>query len=134
MNRILTAKKQSGPPQGLLRQHGQSRSGWKRALVGMSAGLLLAGGAIASSTTSEPDTTLMSVSGTIMKIDPSMLRMSVHDDRGQHRHFAVANVDAMARLHTGDHVCVEIDQGGIVLNIQQTTPAPQRPTLSYASG
>jgi hypothetical protein len=60
--------------------------------------------------------------------------MSVHDDRGQHRHFAVANVDAMARLHKGDHVCVEIDQGGIVLNIQQTTPAPQRPILSYASG
>jgi len=134
MNRAPTTQKRASSLQGSFRQRGQSRARWKRAFAGMLAGLLLAGGAIASSTTSEPDMTLMSVSGTIMQIDPSMLRMSVHDDTGQHRHFAVANVDAMARLHTGDHVCVEVDQGGIVLNIQQTTPAPQRPTLSYASG
>ena len=102
--------------------------------MGVLTGLLLAGGAVASSTKSEPDTTLISVSGTIMRIDPSALRMSVHDDAGQSRHFAVANVDAMTRVHKGDHVCVEIDPAGIVLNIQHTTPAPQRPTLSYASG
>jgi hypothetical protein len=108
-------------------------------LVGMLAGLLLAGGLAASSVTSEPvesvpAPSLMSVSGTILRIDQPALRMSVHDDTGRHRHFAVANVDAMARVRAGDHVCVEVDQGGIVLNIQQTTPAPQRPTLSYAGG
>ncbi len=134
MNRTPTTKKPMSSLQGPFRQREQSRLRWKRALVGILVGLLLAGGAIASSTKSEPETTLMSVSGTIMRIDPSTLRMSVHDDTGENRHFAVANVDAMMRVHNGDHVCVEIDRSGIVLNIEQTTPAPQRPTLSYASG
>ncbi len=134
MNPTPTTKKRTNSLQGLLHQRGKSRSRWERALVGILVGLLLAGGAIASSTKSEPDTTFISVSGTIMRIDPSALRMSVHDDTGQNRHFAVANVDAMMRVRSGDHVCVEVDQSGIVLNIQQTTPAPQRPTLAYASG
>ncbi|MGH7260725.1 MAG: hypothetical protein ACREI9_08605 [Nitrospiraceae bacterium] len=134
MNRTLAIEKRTSSLQGLLRQHGQHRSCWEHVFVGVLTGLLLAGGAVASSTKSEPDTTLISVSGTIMRIDPPALRMSVHDDTGRSQHFAVANVDAMTRVRKGDHVCVEIDPAGIVLNIQHTTPAPQRPTLSYASG
>ena len=121
-------------PQGLRNHSGLRRSGLEHTLVGVLAGLLLAGGMATSSIKSEPDTSLMSVSGTIMRIDQWALRMSVHDDTGRHRHFAVANVDAMAHVRTGDHVCIEVDQGGIVLNIEQTAPVPQRPALSYASG
>jgi hypothetical protein len=134
MSRILTLKKRMIQPQEPSRRHGLHRSGLEHAVVGVLAGLLVAGGVAASSVTWEPDTSLVSVSGTIMKVESSTMRMSLHDDTGRQRHFAVANVDAMAYVRAGDYVCVEVDQGGIVLNIQRTTPAPQRPTLSYASG
>ena len=91
-------------------------------------------GAIASSGQAPLTTMRGSINGTIAKIDAPALSLHIQSDTGQPMRLAVANVDAMTRVSTGDHVCVEVDQGGIVLNIQQTTPAPQRPTLSYASG
>jgi hypothetical protein len=134
MSPTLTLKKRTIQPQGPRHHYGFRRSSMEHTVVSVLAGFLLAGGVATSAIKSEPDTPLMSVSGTIMRIDQAALRMSVHDDTGRQRHFAVANVDAMAYVRAGDHVCVEVDQGGIVLNIQRTTPVPQRPTLSYASG
>lgn len=104
------------------------------ALAGALAGLLLVAGAIASSGQAPLTTMRSSINGTIAKIDAPALSLHMQSDTGQPLRLAVANVDAMRAVGAGDHVRVDIDENGIALNIQQTTPAPQRPTLSYASG
>jgi len=102
------------------------------ALAGTLAGLLVVASAFALSGQAPPTTIRGSINGTITKIDAPALRLRMHTDTGPSVHLAVANVDAMRAVRAGDYVRVDVDESGIVLNINKTTVTP-RPT-SFSRG
>jgi hypothetical protein len=102
------------------------------ALAGALAGLMLMASAFASSGQAPPTTIRGSINGTIAKIDAPALSLHMQSDTGQLMRLAVANVDAMRAVRTGDHVRIDVDENGIALNINRTTVTP-RPT-SYSRG
>jgi len=100
------------------------------ALAGVLAGLLVAGMA-------SPDQALLAMAhspihGTITSIDAPMLQLHMRTDDGRRVDLAVANVDAMRAVRPGNHVRVDVDEHGIVLNITHTF-SPPRP-MSYSRG
>ena len=61
-----------------------------------------------------------SIDGIIAAIDAPSLRLHVLTDNGSQLHLTVANVDAMRAVNAGDHVRLDVDGHGVVVNIQRT--------------
>lgn len=72
------------------------------------------------------------VHGTLTRVDAPRLYLSLVADDGHRMDLLTANVDAMRALRAGDHVRVELDDQGIVLNINKTVSAPH--PISYSRG
>ncbi len=103
------------------------------ALAGTLAGLLVVAGAMAAATGQvQIPTTQGSISGTITRVDASTLRLHMRTDDDRTVDLMVANVDAMRAVRRGDHVRADVDDHGIVLNIN-TTLSPPRP-ISFSRG
>ena len=90
------------------------------ALAGLLAGLLLVASALASSDRVPATVTTSSIDGIIAAIDAPALRLHVRTDNGRQLHLTVANVDAMRAVNAGDHVRLDVDGHGVVVNIQRT--------------
>ena len=102
------------------------------ALAGALAGLVVVAGILASSGPVSLPTSLAAVHGTITKIDAPALRLQMQSDTGLQMQLAVVNVDALRTVRRGEHVRVDIDDHGAVLNIRATPLMPY--PVSYSRG
>ena len=102
------------------------------ALAGVLAGLLLVASALASSDRAPVAMPTSSIDGIIATIDAPALRLRLRTDAGRQLHFTVANVDAMRAVSTGDHVRLDVDGHGVVVNIHRTA-VTTRP-IPYSRG
>jgi hypothetical protein len=102
------------------------------ALKGTLAGLLIMASAMVSSGQALLATTHSPINGTITQIDVPMLYLHMRTDDGRLVDLAVANVDAIRAVRRGDHIRADVDDHGIVLNINKTLSPPRR--ISYSRG
>ena len=89
-------------------------------------------GALASSDRLPATVTTSSIDGIIAAIDAPALRLHVRTDTGRQLHLTVANVDAMRAVNTGDHVRLDVEGHGVVVNIHRTA-VTTRP-IPYSRG
>jgi hypothetical protein len=104
------------------------------ALIGALAGLLLAAGTMMASASGQARMTAIQgpISGTITRMNLPTLRLHLRTDDDRTLDLTVVNVDAMRAVRRGEHVRVDLDDRGIVLNID-TTLSPPRP-MSFSRG
>lgn len=108
------------------------RSCKANALIGLAGGLALTASFLAFSGRSPLAASSGIVSGTVLQVDAPALHLYVKSDEGRFHSLAIANVDAVRDVHAGDHVQLDTDGNGVVLNINKL-PAIPRP-ISYSRG
>jgi len=95
------------------------------ALTGVLVALLLVASALAPSGWAPATATTRPVDGILATIDAPALYLHMRTDAGRQMHLTVANVDAMRTVRSGDHVRLDVDEHGVVVNIYRTALAPR---------